>query len=161
MNGLHEYGIVLALAHRIASQYTDAVQVVTRPEKPDGLASLIWRLNNEIQPNAVLSLHLNALEGESPNQGYAIYYPGSEVAGYMADAVTENALLNGVHRKQPLVREDLGILRETGMPAVLDEPAYIDRQDHQQALLRRFDGLAMGYVDAVGEILLRDEIGTA
>ena len=149
-NGLHEYPVVSTLADTVqqfATPTQHTIRVVRRPQNQHGLRQLIRRLNSGIKADAILSLHLNAAEAESPNKSYAIHN-GERKAAALADAL-HGVELPGVERIDPKTRDDLAILNDTQAVAVLDEVGYVDRADHRKKILRNLIHLSTHYAEAI------------
>jgi N-acetylmuramoyl-L-alanine amidase len=150
LGGLHEYPVMAVLAEMIAQRVPSEyeVEVVRRPERENALSHLVSRLN-DCGVDRVLSLHLNAVEGDSPDYGYPLHYPGAAAARSFAGRIADTVQLDGIERKRPRTRENLLILSHTRMPVVLDEIAFIDRRDHQHIVLSQLPMLADMYAEAV------------
>lgn len=143
--GVGEFPLVHALAQSIKNR-TD-VQVVYRPDEENGLSMLVNKLNQDIQPDAALSLHLNAVEGDSPDKAYAIY--NSQASKELAKKVDMNEVAE--NRISPVKRTDLYLLRETEFPVTLDESGYIDRWDHQRKFIQQVPTIADKYANILNK----------
>jgi len=154
--GFSEYPLARVLAEQIVQRLPVDVpkltaEVWTRPDVPDGLSTLIHDLNRA-QVDAVLSLHFNASRSDpSPNTAYSCVYPGATTAIRMASLIGKMGF-GGIPRRDPVTRPQLAILSGTEMPAVLDEPAYIDRHSHRMKLVKGLDTLAEQYKNQILEI---------
>jgi hypothetical protein len=147
-NGVAEFTPALILCHMIHDREPKRTTIHRRPDTADGLSSLIHGVNRS-DADALLSIHFNAAEGESPPVGYSCVYPGAEEANTFADCIRHKLERWGPRRVSARSRPQLLILSETDVPAVLDEPAYLDRDDHRRSILGRLDELAHYYTEAI------------
>jgi len=122
--------------------------IVLRPKA--GLSALVKQLNN-LSPDAVLSLHFNAApDAEARDHGYSITHPdAADAAIGLSHHVTATVPSPAGTRVHPRKRGDLAILRDTRMPAVLDEPCYIDSTQRYKTAVQNMGALAHGYVKAL------------
>jgi len=153
MAGLFEWPVLSVLVgeieKRLPPKIDSLVQVYERPDHEGGLVQLVDRLNAD-NVDRILSLHLNACEGESPDAGYCLY-DGSASAKTLSKRVTETVRLEGIVRRGPVHGEGLYMIDHTNAPAVIDEVAFIDRHDHQEKVLSHLSRLADLYSDAIIE----------
>lgn len=152
--GFSEYPVCSILVEMILQRMpTDvpnlSVEKWTRPDVPDGLATLVGEINRS-DVDGLLSLHLNATPRgvDSPNKGYSCIYPGASRAREFA-RVLEGIGFGGIRRVSPKRRDDLAILADTNVPAVLDEPVYLDRRGHRTKLIKGLDTLAGQYKNKI------------
>jgi N-acetylmuramoyl-L-alanine amidase len=134
--GFSEYQVAHILVEMIIQRVpTDVpglqIEKLTRPDVPDGLDLLVKEINAS-GVDGLLSLHFNATppEKDSPDKAYSCIYPGAEKARGMAQTLLGLGF-GGIYRVSPRERRDLAILSNTTVPAVLDEPVYLDRRDHR------------------------------
>jgi len=159
--GLYEHPVMDALAHEISSHFNHSVRVVQRADH-GGLAGLVQHLNRGRYDSA-LCLHLNGAEGDSPRKGYALHFPSSDDGAKMAGILTETVEVPrsvfpaGIERVAPRPKEYLAVLRDTSIPVVLDEVAYIDDRKQRRAVLRSIPELGEQYAEAITK--MRQQIG--
>jgi len=153
MAGLFEWPLMSVLVgmveKRLPPKIGSLVQVYERPDHEEGLVQLVKTLNRD-DVDRILSLHLNACEGRSPDLGYCIH-DGTAAAQSLANRLTEAVRLDGIDRRDPVYRENLYVLSDTEAPAVLDEVAFIDRHHHQEKVLSKLPLLADRYSDVITE----------
>lgn len=92
---------------------------------------------NKAKADFYISIHANALNGQwGPQQGVSTYYyPGSE-KGHKAAEMIHKQLIKGTKQKdRGILTENFHVLRETNMPAVLVECAFMDNLNEAQLLL--------------------------
>jgi hypothetical protein len=148
--GFSEYPVASILVEMILQRMpTDVpglhVEKFVRPDTNSGLGALIKRVNAS-DVDGLLSLHFNATPKgmESPDRAYSCVYPGAKKARDVA-RVLEGIGFGAIPRIMPKKRDDLAILRDTTVPAVLDEPCYLDRRSHRKKLIKGLDTLAEQY----------------
>jgi len=143
----YEKDITLDIGLRLKKKLEDAgIKVVMTREEDKALHSFwkedVWarpRIANEIKATFFVSIHVNAFEGKNWQlyNGTEIYHYGkthgeytskqfAQMMGEEIDKVADTKY-NGV------VKNDLGVLRLSEMPAVLVETAYItNEEDHKR-----------------------------
>lgn len=160
-NGAIESEICWSIGSLLAERLSAAGATVrftrTEPEDPD--ASERARRANDAGADLFVSIHLNEHE-KSGAEGCSAYFFGSSRAGEgLADAIHSELLRLGARDCRTHARS-YAILRETRMPAVLVEPAFITNPDEEKRLEDRdyraavADAIVMGirrfYEEGVG-----------
>lgn len=103
----------------------------TEPENPD--QSERAHRANEIDSDIFVSLHLNSHD-EAPAEGSSAYYFGTSREGEaLADSIQHRLVLLGARDCRTHARS-FSVLRETKMPAVMVEPAFITNPDEAKRL---------------------------
>ncbi|MGI6622981.1 MAG: N-acetylmuramoyl-L-alanine amidase [Clostridiaceae bacterium] len=155
---LDEKGINSMLTREIDEQL-----VVNNSEK-DLVAR--WSLANEVNASLFVSIHVNAYEKSSSVNGMEIYYfedkpevyegfTQQRFAEIMKDAIAE---ANGIPFRFFVGNMRLAVVRNTAMPAVLVETAYITgKEDYERLVSDEFRentarGIVNGIEDAMAEI---------
>ena len=134
-NGAIESEICWSLGSLLAERLTAAGATVrfsrTEPEDPD--ASERARRANDAGADLFVSIHLNEHE-KSSAEGCSAYFFGSSRAGEaLAESIHRELLKLGARDCRTHARS-YAILRETRMPAVLVEPAFITNPDEEKRL---------------------------
>lgn len=94
-------------------------------------------LANNAKADFYISIHANALNGIwGPQQGVSTFhYPGSE-KGRAAAIIIQRQLVKGTQQKdRGVLSENFHVLRETKMPAVLVECAFMDNLNEAKLLM--------------------------
>jgi N-acetylmuramoyl-L-alanine amidase len=103
----------------------------TEPEDPD--VSERARRANDIDADVLLSLHLNWHDEPTAEGSCAYYFGGSRAGEALAEAVQNELVLLGARDCRCHARS-YPLLRETRMPAVLLEPAFLSNPDEEKRL---------------------------
>ena len=133
--GPSEADLCWDLANRLAAAVGEAGGRVrftrTETEGPD--ASERARRANEVDGDIFLSLHLNSHSEPTAEGASTYYFPRSRAGEILADSVKDRLVHLGLRdcRSHP---RSYSILRETRMPAVLIEPAFISNPDEAKLL---------------------------
>lgn len=174
IKGLYEKDIVLDIAKKteailierginVMLTREDDMRLVDHSEK-DLVAR--WSLANEYEASLFVSIHVNAYEGASSVKGMEIYYfedkhevytdfTQQRFAEIMRDSVSA---ANGMPFRFMEGGIRLAVVRNTTMPAVLIETAYItNKEDNNKLNSQEFremtaKGIADGIEDAMTEI---------
>jgi N-acetylmuramoyl-L-alanine amidase len=162
-SGAIEREICWSLASLLAERLTAAGAKPrfsrTEPEDPD--ASERARRANDAGADLFISIHLNEHE-KSSAEGCSAYFFGSSRAGEaLADSIHRELLALGARDCRTHGRS-YAILRETRMPAVLVEPAFITNPDEEKLLEDRTHRAAIA--DAILEGIRRfyeEGVGTS
>ncbi|MFN2490720.1 MAG: N-acetylmuramoyl-L-alanine amidase [Actinomycetota bacterium] len=133
--GAHEADLCWDLATRLARQLSAAGAHVrfTRSEAEAPDDSERARRANDLNADLFLSLHLN-VHGRASAQGASTYYWGGSKAGeLLAESVQQRLVGLGLRdcRAHPRAYP---LLKETRMPAVLVEPAFITNPEDRRRL---------------------------
>ncbi len=156
-SGVPESAITWDLGHRLAARLAarGAHVLLSRGPHTTPDQSARARLANEQGVDAVLSLAVNALDTPSAC-GSSCYYFGaphfvSEGGQRLAELVQAAVVADGWLPDGRVHPMTWSLLRETRMPAVVIEPAFITNPDDEARLLApaELDGLAGGLADAV------------
>ncbi|MCJ8152291.1 N-acetylmuramoyl-L-alanine amidase [Chryseobacterium sp. SSA4.19] len=123
-DGLYEKEITLQVAKEIQkyNENQDAFEVVLTRDSDNDL-SLSERVTkiNELQPEMVISLHINSSpQQETSNAGPEIYTQNSHESKKLAEKISTKFAVRGIQEK------NLHILRESKVPAVLVELGFIN-----------------------------------
>lgn len=166
--GFYEKEVTLDMSIRLRKKLEEVgIKVVMTRETDKELHSYwkedVWarpRIANEVNATFFVSIHVNAFDTDQKNyavyNGTEIYHQGkthgeftskkfAQIMGEEVDAVTDTKY-NGV------VKDDLGVLRLSNMPALLVETAYItNREDHERLKSDEFreamtDGILNGTI---------------
>lgn len=134
-DGLVEAEVCWNLARRLAGRLAAAGAKVrfsrTEIESPD--ASERARRANDEGADLFISLHLNAHEGGAGEGSTTFYFGGSRAGEALADRLqTELAALDLKDCRSHA--RSYPVLRETRMPAVLVEPAFITNPDDEKKM---------------------------
>ena len=134
-NGLTEtevcWRLGTLLAERLAAAGARVRFTRTEPENPDN--SERARRANEIGADLLVSLHLNA-NSEPTAEGASAYHFGTSRPGKaIAEAIQERLVRLGARDCRVHARS-FALLRETRMPAVMVEPAFITNPDELKRL---------------------------
>ncbi len=144
-NGLREKDITLAITlkigeilkrHNIQIVYSRTTDVFLDPSDRA-------RKANNANVDYFVSIHTNAFT--DPNaQGVETYsYPGSSVSAKLAKSVQNEIIIAGVYTKDRRTKTaNFAVLRETRMPAILVETAFITNREDSQLLRHRQDDFA-------------------
>lgn len=133
--GLAEADVCWSIATTVAELLLAAGARVrfTRTEPDDPDASERARRANDLGADLLVSLHLNANE-EPTAEGASVYHFGSSRLGAaLADAIQSRLVALGAKDCRVHARS-FAILKETSMPAVLIEPAFITNPDEEKRL---------------------------
>ena len=159
-HGITEFEFNKVLAEHVYMLLTERglhTQIVYRQD----LQTLPRRLNDEIMPDFIVSLHCNAYPerpGEREATGTEVLYyrtseRGKEMAAIMQRKLVKALLLRdrGI---QPKRSEDRGgyLLRYTQAPCIICEPFFLDNDNDLAVTRKNYDALVSAYVDGIEEI---------
>lgn len=135
-NGLREADICWDLAKRVAGlvAHSGARIRFTRTEAEDLDSTERATRANDVGADVFVSIHLNS-HTEPMAEGTSTYYfPRSRSGELLAESVRDRLVSLGLRdcRSHP---QNYAILRETRMPAVLVEPAFITNPDEAKLLV--------------------------
>jgi N-acetylmuramoyl-L-alanine amidase len=128
-DGLAESDICWRIATRVADRLASFGARVrfTRNEPDDPDHSTRAQFANDVDGDLFVSIHLNSHE-ESSAEGCSTYFFGSSSAGAaLADKIQTELVELGLRDCRSHARS-YSVLRETKMPAVLIEPAFISNE---------------------------------
>lgn len=135
--GAIEADICWDLARLVAERLVAAGSQVrftrTEPENPD--LSERARRGNDVGADLFLSIHLNSHDEPTAEGACAYYFGGSRSGEALADAVQGELVKLGSRDCRTHARS-YDLLRETRMPAVMVEPAFITNPDEEKKLER-------------------------
>lgn len=133
--GLSEADICWDIATSVAERLIAAGARVrfsrTEPEDPD--AGERARRANDLGADLVVSLHLNSTEEKTAEGTSAYHFGGSRLGAALAEAIQSRLVELGAKDCRVHARS-YAILKETYMPAVLVEPAFITNPDEEKRL---------------------------
>ena len=134
-NGLTETDVCWRLASLLAQRLVAAGARVrlsrTEPENPDN--SERARRANDVGADLFISLHLNA-NREPTAEGASAYHFGTSRAGKAIAEAIQDRLVHLGARDCRVHARSFALLRETRMPAVMVEPAFITNPDESKRL---------------------------
>jgi N-acetylmuramoyl-L-alanine amidase len=134
--GRSEADLCWDLANRLASSIAGAGGRIrftrTETEGPD--AGERARRANALDGDIFLSIHLNSHSEPTAEGASTYYFPRSRAGEVLAEAVKQQLVHLGLRDCRSHARS-YSILRETRMPAVLVEPAFISNPDESKLLL--------------------------
>lgn len=136
VGGHNEADLCWDLANRLAASIAAAGARVrfTRTETEGPEASERARRANEANGDIFLSLHLNSHSEPIAEGASTYYFPRSRAGEALAESVKDRLVHLGLRDCRSHARS-YSILRETRMPAVLIEPAFISNPDEGKLLL--------------------------
>ncbi|HYN36135.1 MAG TPA: N-acetylmuramoyl-L-alanine amidase [Actinomycetota bacterium] len=134
--GHSEADLCWDLANRLATSIAAAGARVrfTRTETEGPEPSERARRANELNGDIFLSLHLNSHSEPIAEGASTYYFPRSRAGEVLAEVVKDRLVHLGLRDCRSHARS-YSILRETRMPAVLVEPAFISNPDEAKLLL--------------------------
>jgi N-acetylmuramoyl-L-alanine amidase len=151
--GITEFDFNDDLARRIEKRVIGVnIQRVYR----DTYAALPGKINS-INPDFIISLHLNAAFNGNASGTEVLYYyrskKGKEMAEILQDYIVSHLALpdRGV---KPIDARGRGshLLKRTKAPAVIVEPFFIDNDSDLALAQKDLDGFAQAYANAIDEI---------
>lgn len=134
INGLAEKLVVLDISQRLNKLLTDAGFRTYMTRAGDNAISLADRVGvaNQLEADLFISVHANAAASSSAQGVENIYYPSEKNPDDSRDnkklAQTfqkEMIRVLGAHNRGIVARENLYVIRETKMPAVLTEVGFL------------------------------------
>jgi len=125
------WNIAMLVAEQLATLGARVRLTRTEAESPD--ASERARRANEFEADLFVSLHLNSTEERTAEGASAYHFASSRAGGAAADAI-QNRLVDLGAKDCRVHARSYAILRETRMPAVLVEPAFITNPDEAKTL---------------------------
>lgn len=135
--GYTEAALVLAIALRTAAELTAAGHDVTMTRTKDiDTDDLSFRAGhaNQAGCDLFISLHANAADSSRAQGTETYYYPGSDQGAALA-ACMQAAIVQAIGTVDRGTKEaDFQVLRETHMPAVLIECAFLSNMLEAQLL---------------------------
>lgn len=125
-NGRDEAAFCWAIAERLADHLGDAGAAVrlTRRNDEDLAVSERARRANEMGADLFISLHLNAHQEATASGASTFYFGGSGAGEALAERIQERLVELGLDDCRTHARS-YSLLKETRMPAVIVEPAFI------------------------------------
>lgn len=125
------WSLATLVAERLSASGARVRLTRSEPEDPD--ESERARRANETGADLFISLHLNA-HREPTAEGACAYYFGSSAAGHRLAEALQDRLISLGARDCRVHARSYPLLRETRMPAVLVEPAFITNPDEEKQL---------------------------
>ncbi|MFN2388641.1 MAG: N-acetylmuramoyl-L-alanine amidase [Actinomycetota bacterium] len=133
--GTNESDVCWDLAGRLAERLVGAGARVrfTRAENEDPTVTERAQLANSLGGDLFVSLHLNRHEEEMAEGACTYYFAGSRVGEALAEKVQAELVSLGAKDCRSHARA-YPILKQTRMPAVLVEPAFVSNPDEEKKL---------------------------
>ncbi len=153
--GMNEYAFNNELAHDISDALGEA-DIVCRIVYRNNYRDLPFEVNDDVEPDMIVSLHCNAFDTRATGTE-VLYYHSSEKSMRMAE-VLQKHLVDALKLRdrgiKPRHTEDRGgyLLRHTKAPCVICEPFFIDNDADCRVALDYYDDLVVAYVEGVKEI---------
>lgn len=145
-SGLQECDVALAIGQLVQKYLTDAgceVQLLQSDNLMwDGQGQCVCQTANNWNADIFVSIHCNACNGEARGTEVEVY-PSSEQSNILGDCIQKqivNAL--GTIDRGLKDRPNLCVLKNTDMPAVLVETAFIDNDADAELLTNNQDDFA-------------------
>jgi len=152
------YNSILAplVASRLCAAGVQGV-VVERPDDGSGYEQLPGILNN-LGPELIVSLHLNAFSTPGPSGTCALFWNGSQIGWELAETLSERvAAALGLRDRGaiPRLANDRGapLLRRTRAPTVILESAFVTNPGDRERLLERRGQLADAVAESIVDVL--------
>jgi N-acetylmuramoyl-L-alanine amidase len=131
--GTYEGDLCWGLAGRLAENLVGAGARVrfTRTEAHGPTATERAALANRLEADLFVSLHLNSHPEPTAEGGCTYYFGGSRAGALLAESIQAELVATGARdcRSHP---RSYPVLKETRMPAVLIEPAFITNPDEEK-----------------------------
>ena len=125
------WDLAVRVAHHLAEAGAGVRLTRTEAENPD--ASERARRANDLDAHAFVSLHLNHHDEPTAEGASTYYFMGSRLGEWLADNILAALVGAGAANCRSHPRRTR-ILRETRMPAVIVEPAFISNPDEAKRL---------------------------
>lgn len=153
-NGLKEADVVLRIGKRVEN-YLQAVDYDVKLFQYDGLQPICDDAN-AFKADLFVSIHCNAATGNA--KGTETYWSGfSETSHRLAEKI-QNQLVGSLPLTNRGVKSaSFYVLRNTNMPAVLVETAFIDNADDAKLLREREDDFAKAIARGVTDFFASDK----
>lgn len=153
-NGLQEADVVLRIGKRVEN-YLRAVGYDVKLFQYDGLQPICDDAN-AFKADLFVSIHCNAATGNA--KGAETYWSGfSETSHRLAEKI-QNQLVGSLPLTNRGVKSaSFYVLRNTNMPAVLVETAFIDNADDANLLREREDDFAKAIARGVTDFFANDK----
>lgn len=153
-NGLKEADVVLRIGKRVEN-YLQAVGYDVKLFQYDGLQGICDDAN-AFKADLFVSIHCNAATGNA--KGAETYWSGfSETSHRLAEKI-QNQLVGSLPLTNRGVKSaSFYVLRNTNMPAVLVETAFIDNADDAKLLREREDDFAKAIARGVTDFFASDK----
>ena len=152
--GLRECDVALAVGES-AESYLNAAGVETELLQSDSLYDICEAANSS-DADIFVSIHCNAAEAEEAN-GTETWACAGSYRGSMLASCIQNQIVQSLSTVDRGVKErpGLAVLRETDMPAVLVETAFITNEEDVQLLMNQKDGFARAIARGVTDYVAR------
>lgn len=145
-SGLQECDVALSIGTLVQKYLTDAgceVQLLQSDNLMyDGQGQCVCATANDWNADVFVSIHCNACSGDARGTEVEVY-PNSEQSYKLGDCIQKQIIssLNTIDRGLK-DRPNLCVLKNTDMPAVLVETAFIDNDDDAELLTNNQDDFA-------------------
>lgn len=143
INQIVEKNIVLDISQRLNNLLTDAGYRTYMTRVNDSTVSLADRAGvaNQLQADLFVSIHANAASNSSIHGVENLYYPSEKNPNDFRDnkklaQTFQNEMVKrlGVHNRGIVPRDELYVIRETNMPAVLSEVGFLTNPEEAAKL---------------------------
>lgn len=152
--GLKEADVALAVGEKVANILLPLGYDVKLMQS-DKLTGVI-NTANKWQAYVFVSIHCNSFGDPSANGTETLYYPGSKEGKRLANCL-QNQMLGEFKLTNRGLKErsDLGVLRQTSMPAALVEMAFISNHYEEQLLANQQQRWANAIARGITDYLIR------
>src|SRR5499427_9623329 len=157
--GLDEYEENVRVTQRVAELLRSAgvdVNVVIDTHSDDQDANLNWLISehNKRTRDRDVSIHFNSNGTTDGTRGTEAYYGSSTGRDIAADVASEIAIASGLKDRGAKDGSHLKWVRETEMPAVLIEVAFVCAHQDCDLYRQHFEDICRAIAQAVGEIAI-------
>lgn len=157
--GLREKDVNLSVAKKVAKLMEEKGYEVILTRSEDAYVSLGERskLANLHKASVFISIHCNAAENRDAQGAETFHYPTSVEGKNLADLVQSELVLYTAAMDRGVKQANFHVLRETAMPAILVELAFISNEDEEHKLSKpNFQGAyALAISEGVDKYLVR------
>lgn len=153
-NGLKERDVALSIGKRV-EQYLHAVGYNVKLFQYDGLQGICNDANN-FKADLFISIHCNAAKGTA--KGAETYWSGFSESSHRLATKIQLQLVGSLPLNNRGVKSaNFFVLKNTDMPAVLVETAFIDNPDDANLLRNREDDFARAIARGVTDYFANDK----
>ncbi len=166
-NGLKEQNVTFEIADKLKTLLTkEGIGVtMTRAKLTDNVGvnakdsiNQRVRIANTTRCDYFISIHCNSSTNKGANGTETLIYGFGGQAERIAKAVNASIVSElGTYDRGVKVRTDLGVLRDTSMPAILVETAFISNEKDAKLLKEKTDDFAQAIFEGILEHLDKKE----